>query len=320
MRKKILGKIVLVFLAAVASFTTVMSNAYAENTYVGPMVGFMMSPMTNRVTLEPGGVYTGSFWIMNPEENTTSVKYNLDIRSFYRDNDNKAIFEDIDGRGQLAKWITIDVPDNNIIAPKESDEIRYTIRVPQNAPAGGQYAAIAATSMPMDEDKDGAVSLSESIAMTYTIFAEVSGQTIKKSEITDLNSPGFIIDGNIVASSKVANVGNVHGTATYTLEVYPLFSDQPIYSNASDPEKKLVLPGRTMVHESVFGNTPAAGFFNILYKVEFENGEVKELKKLVIKCPLWVLLVIASVVVGLIMYFVIKAKKRSRQRQKDPSF
>lgn len=320
MRKRILGKIVLVFLAAVASFTTVMSNAYAENTYVGPMVGFMMSPMTNRVTLEPGGVYTGSFWIMNPEENTTSVKYNLDIRSFYRDNDNKAIFEDIDGRGQLAKWITIDVPDNNIIAPKESDEIRYTIRVPQNAPAGGQYAAIAATSMPMDEDKDGAVSLSESIAMTYTIFAEVSGQTIKKSEITDLNSPGFIIDGNIVASSKVANVGNVHGTATYTLEVYPLFSDQPIYSNASDPEKKLVLPGRTMVHESVFENTPAAGFFNILYKVEFENGEVKELKKLVIKCPLWVLLIIASVVVGLIMYFVIKAKKRSRQRQKASSF
>lgn len=317
MRKHFFSQFIVV--AAVLTLSLVnFSGVYADDPYIGPMAAFMMSPMTNRISLNPGETYTGSFWIMNPEENTISIKYSLEVKSFYRDDNSRAIFEDIEGRGQIANWITLNVPSSGSILPKESDEVFYTINVPEDAPAGGQYAAITATSVPPDNNDSSAIAVKESIVMAHTIFAEVSGETRLSAEITDLNSPSFLFDGNIVASSKVKNTGNLHGTATYTMEVYPLFSGQPIYSNVNAPVKKLVLPDRTMINEIVYEETPAAGIFNLVYKVEFENGEVKELKKLVIKCPIWVFLIIISVIVGFVIYFVVKAKKRSR-RQKELS-
>ena len=70
--KKQLQRRVVLLLAIFALFITTITtcNTYAEDAYVGPMVGFMMSPMTTSITLKPGESYTGSFWIMNPEENT----------------------------------------------------------------------------------------------------------------------------------------------------------------------------------------------------------------------------------------------------------
>ena len=299
--------------------TIIASDSYAEDLHVGPMAGFMMSPMTNRVTVKPGETYTGSFWIMNPEENTASIKYNLAVKSFYRDDDSKAIFEDVEGRGQMAKWITLDVPDVNTLAPRESSEVKYTINIPYNAPSGGQYAAITATSATADSGGADSAALKESIVMAHTIFAEISGQINRNSEIVDLESPTFLFDGNIVAKSKVTNTGNIHGTATYTLEVYSLFSDQPIFSNVSDPEKKLILPDRTLVHETTFENTPAVGVFNINYKVEFEGGNVKELKKMVIKCPIWIVFIILTVIVGFIIFIIIKIKTRSKRNKEAPT-
>ncbi|MBO7657614.1 hypothetical protein J6S55_03180 [Candidatus Saccharibacteria bacterium] len=316
MKKQLLKRVILILSAFILFFTMLISpNVQAEDNYIGPMSAFMMSPMTSRMTLNPGDTYTGSFWIVNPEENTASIKYTLQVKSFYRDDDSKAIFEDVEGRGRIAEWITLDVPESNILAPKTSDEIKYTIKVPSNAPGGGQYAAIAATSIISDNNGASAVNLSETIVMAHTIFAEITGQTKKSGEITDLSSPGFISDGDIVAKSRVANTGNVHGTATYTLEVYPIFSDHPIYSNASNPDKKLILPDRTIIHETAFENTPSVGLFNIYYKVEFESGEVKELRKLVIKCPVWVVFIIFLVLIGLTTLAVIKIKKRSARRK-----
>lgn len=314
MRKHFLSKVALI-LVTLALFFTAIPSVYADEPYVGPMAAFMMSPMTARITLKPGNTYAGSFWIMNPEENTAPIKYTLDVKSFYRDNDSKAIFEDVEGRGQIASWITLNAPTSSTILPRESDEITYTITVPENAPAGGQYAAITATSVPSDQTEPSAIAVKESIVMAHTIFAEVSGETHLSAEITDLSSPSFLFDGNITASSKVKNTGNLHGTATYTMEVYPLFSNQPVYSNANSPVRKLVLPGLTYTNEITYEETPAAGIFNLIYKVEYENGEVEELKKLVIKCPLWVFLIIIAVILSIITAVILKLRRR---KSKNP--
>ena len=285
-------------------------HAYAEDVQTGPMVAFMMSPMTERLTLSPGDKHKGSFYIMNPEQNTALVRYGIKIQSFYRDDESNAIFEDVDGRGQIAKWITLDVPDTGTLLPGDSTEIFYTIDVPKDAPGGGQYAAITATSLSTDEGKPNATNLKETIAMAHTIFAEINGQTVRSAEIYNVSVPGFLFDGNISVSSIVANTGNVHGTATYTLEVYPLFSNDPLYSNEDNPEKKLILPDRTLMHESTWEQTPSLGIFNIYYKVEFEGGAVKEIRKLLIKCPVWLIFVIIFVIVALVILIISKAKLR----------
>lgn len=303
-------KLITTALVLLVSLFITPNLASATELQSGPMVGFMMSPMTERLILKPGESYTGYFYIMNPEENTIPITYSLKIRGFYRDDSGKAIFEDVAGRSQIVDWITLLVAEENTLDPSESEKVYYTINVPENPPAGGQYAAITATSAPSNENGI----IRESVAMNFTIFTEIEGENIRSSEITNLSLPFFLSDGNIVASSKVKNTGNVHGNATYTLKITPLFSNTPAFTNENDPSKKLVLPDRTVEEETIWENTPSVGIFNVYYKVEFEGGETKELSRLVIKCPIWLLI---TVLIGL-SGFIYAATKYFKSKKKAP--
>lgn len=291
------------------------ASAWAEdNTSYSPTAfsGFTMSPMNQRLILDPGESFTGTFNILNPATNTVPVKYDLSVRSFYRDEDNNAIFEDVDGMGQMAGWITLNTPESGTLAPGVVKEISYTINVPTNAPAGGQYASITATSSTDGESSGNAAVLQESVAMAYTIFAEIAGNTVHSGEIVEKDVPGFLFDGNISASSKIKNTGNVHGTAKYTLQVFPLFSNEEIYTNEENPEKKTILPNRTLYHETTWNETPAVGIFNVIYSVEFE-GVTQQVKKMVIKCPIWLLFIILFAVIALVLWLVLKFKGRKAE-------
>lgn len=301
-------KLLLAAVLAVTSLFVSSAPVHAEELHTGPMVGFMMSPMTLRKSLKPGEIYNGYFYIVNPEENTIPITYKLKVQGFYRNEEGGAIFEDVEGRSQIVNWITINSPMQNTLAPSAADKVFYTISVPENPPAGGQYAAITATSTSNDT-----AMIQESVAMNYTMFIDIDGKNILSSEITDMSLPFFLFDGNITASSKVKNTGNVHGNATYTLKITPLFSNTPVYTNENDPAKKLVLPDRTAVEETVWEETPAFGIFNAYYKVEFEGGDTKEITKLIIKCPVWLLLIIVLGLTGFVLAIVktVKSKKKA---------
>ena len=307
MKKPSFSNRLLSAVSAILLFATLIitpSAKAAEDSLAGTMVGFMMSPMNERISLKPGESHTGSFYLMNPETNTITVGYSIEVRSFYRDESGNAIFEDVAGRNMIKEWITIDSPMTGALDPGVSDQIFYTINVPFDAPGGGQYAAITATSMTIDNGSP----IKETVAMNYTIFTEVEGDIVRSGEISDLSLPTFLPDGNIIASSNVKNTGNVHGSATYTLKVYSLFSGTPVYSNENDPDKRLVLPDRTITNETIWKDTPAVGVFNVSYKVEFEGGETKEIQKLVIKCPIWLLLIIILVLACVIVFIKNKIK------------
>lgn len=291
-------------------------NTYADDiVFNGAFSGFMLSPMTQRLSLDPGDTYTNSFYIMNPEQNIIPVNYALEVKSFYRTEEGEALFEDVEGRGQLASWITLEVPDSGTLEPGASVEVFYTINVPLDVPSGGQYASITATSASTNEASPNAANINESVAMAYTIFAEVSGETKHGGVITDINIPGFLFDGNITASSRVQNTGNIHGTATYTIKIYPLFSDQPVYTNENDPDKKLILPDRGYRHEDAWEETPTVGIFNVVYDIEFDGVATERVERLVIKCPIWLLLLIMIIIITLITLVVIRVKRRIKRNK-----
>lgn len=311
MKKRVLKRVVSILAILTLFFTFFITpKAIAEEVQSGPMIGFMMTPMTESLVLKPGDTYKGSFYIVNPEQNTIPIDYTLKVQSFYRDDDGNAIFEDVEGRSEITKWIVLDVPDTGTLAPNESIHVFYTINVPFDVPEGGQYAAITATSLTSGESQPNSATLKESVAMAHTIFTEIEGHTIRDADITNLHIPNFISDGNITASSITTNTGNIHGTATYTMEIYPIFSSNPVYSNKDDPEKKLILPYRTFTHEISWDKTPMIGLFNVHYRVDFEGGEFKELTKLVIKCPIWVIIIAIAVIIIAIVFIIIKIKSQ----------
>ena len=283
--------------------------------------GVTMSPMVSNIVLHPGETQSGSFMISNPASETEETNYEVSVDSFYADEKGETIF-DVDGdMSRMAKWIKIDSPTTGSIKPNESKDINYQIDVPSDAPAGGQYATIFVTMKGQNDDKKeegsgSGTSIEENWRMAYLIYAEVAGDTIRKGDISNVDVPGFIFSGKIKGTSSVKNTGNVHEKAEYRLKVFPLFSNEEIYTNEEHPATKTILPDRMVYNETAWDNTPPMGIFNVVYTVGF--GESKaEVSKMVIVCPVWMLFIIFFVIVMLIFWIVMRVKKRNQTSKKS---
>lgn len=271
--------------------------------------GVTMSPMNQKVVAAPGDSYSSSFVISNPGTNTDPFNYSLEIKSFYVDENYNTIFDEPASYNEITEWITLDVPLSGTIAPNQYAEINFTVNVPEDAPAGGQYAAIVAT---VEDTSAGAgMSISEHQAVAQIIFAEITGETVKQGEILDATLPGFLLQGNITASSTIKNTGNVHGTATYTLKITPIFGGAAVFDNTDAPETHIIVPDRTLYSETTWTGTPAIGMFNAVYTVEFE-GVKTEVSKLIIICPVWLMFLIVLAVAALIIWLVVRSVGHKR--------
>lgn len=310
--KKILATTLLITLASV---NLLPAAVYADDQRISTTLA--MSPMYEKVVLIPGQSYSSEFSISSPANSTSDFNYKIYVQNYYRDENNNAIFEDVDGTGKILDWITIDSPTTGTLKPNEVRSIKFTINVPNNAPAGGQYAAItASTATPENIGDEGSVSIAESLAIAYTVYAEIAGNTIRQGEITNLNLPSFLFGGDITASATVANTGNVHDSAKFTLQIFPLFSDEEVYTNEEDPDSRIVLPNRTLYFNNVWDDTPPVGIFNAVYTVEFE-GVTSQISKMIIVCPLWLLFIIILAVVAIVIWIIIRIRVRKKSQDEQ---
>ncbi len=308
--KKILNKkswlavVAMAFTAATVAVPAVMAEEEQ-------MYGFSMSPMDQQIVLMPGDSYESSLRVTNPGTHTTDLDYEVNVEPFYRNDDATAIFENIGGRGEMANWITVTSHQTGHLSPNETDEVTFRIDVPEDAPAGGQYASVIVSSSSSSSED---AMIKETRRIGHLIYAEISGETVRSGEIMNLNVPAFLLSGNIAGSVAIKNTGNTHGVATYKLQVFPLFSDEEVYTNEEDPEQHLILPDQTYYAETAWEKTPEIGIYNVVYTVEFA-GKTAQASKLVIKCPIWLLFIVLFVVAGIAIWLATRAWGRKTKRR-----
>ena len=279
-------------------------------------VGFSVSPMKQDIVLNPGDSYRGAFTISNPASSPNDFSYSVSVTPFYvndttNNDDYMPIFNEESDRTLITNWITLISPTTGTVAPNSSDKIEFIINVPSDAPAGGQYAAITVTSANESNSSEGSTGIHEQLAIAHTVFAEIAGNTVKKGEIMDASVPSFIFSGDLTASARVKNTGNVHGKAIYKLQVFPIFSDEEVYTNEEKPDEHTILPDRTFYNETSWRGMPSFGIYNVVFTVEYEGSKV-EVKKMVIKCPIWMLFSILFAIIAAIIYLGLKIKSRRR--------
>ncbi|MBQ2695655.1 hypothetical protein IJG04_03430 [Candidatus Saccharibacteria bacterium] len=320
--QKSLKRVVISVVAIALTATTIISpHAWAER------VSFAVSPMNQKIVLNPGESYTGAFTITDPGTSKTDIEYNITLEPFYVDENYSTIHEEYGNTGEILDWITIKSPTQGTLTPNNSDKIVFTIDVPNDAPAGGQYASFTVKAEQPSEDitddnsenknSEGAnTMINEEMSIAHLLFVDITGNSVRQGEIIDANVPSFLLSGNITGSSSIKNTGTTHGTSKYTLQVFPLFSDEEVYTNAEDPDTHTILPDRTLYNETTWDNTPAIGIFNVVYTVEFE-GVTQQVSKMVIKCPIWLLFIIIFIIVAIVVWLVFRAKTRGKKSRKN---
>ena len=293
-------------LLAVAVVAGVGYKAQAEEGYYG----ISMSPMNQKIILTPGETSTGTFKIANPATNVGNFAYVITVGPFYVDDNYDIYYSNNGDYNQIVDWITLSRTEGEL-APNEVEEVKFTINVPEDAPAGGQYAAITVTSKTPEGGTEGGLNINISQAMAHIVYAEIAGSTERHGEVIYTDVPSFLFSGNVSGTAAIKNTGNVHSTATYTLEVTPIFSNEEIYTNLEDPQTKTILPDRTLVNTVSWTETPSMGIYNVVFTTEFE-GVTQQVKKLVIVCPLYLLFIIIFAIVLAVFWVVSRSKKRNK--------
>lgn len=251
----------------------------------------------------------GNFNVVNPGDNTINFVYTVSIKPFSVEGLDDLSFTANGDYNQIVDWIELSRTEG-IIAPNDTEEIRFTINVPENAAAGGQYAAIMVTSEEYRVD-NSQVDLREKYEASHLIYAEVAGETVRKGKLDDVKVPSFLLSGNITGNATITNDGNVHSKATQTLQVFPLFSKEEIYTNEENPKGTWIMPGNTVYSSLAWEETPRLGIFHVIYNAEFE-GVNSTVDKMVIVCPIWLLFIIVACLFIILFVIIFGGKKEKK--------
>lgn len=312
---KKISKIRLATLAAAIAGCFGLANA--ENIFAASTMN--VSPMNESVILAPGEQYDGYFNVSNPNGAENDLEFITSVGSFSqgRDENNgddygSVDIESVSSYNQIKDWITV-VTKSGSVAPNETGQVHYIINVPDDAPAGGQYATILVRDN-SDKGQGGeGISIVENRQIAYIIYAEIAGETREEGKIMQNNLPTFVLDGKLNATSMVKNNGNIHTNAKYVLQVWPLSSDEEICTNEESPDESLVMPETERYHSQTC-ELPMVGVFKAKQIVSI-FGEESVIEKNIIYCPIWLLFIIIFVIFLIIFWLIMKSKNRKKSKR-----
>ena len=274
-----------------------------------------VSPPNQRLILTPGETYEGILKISNSNSAIRSLEYSVSVGSFSqvkteKSKDDYGVVDHISvsNYNQIMDWISFD-KEKGTVPPNETDIVVYTIKVPKDAPAGGQYATLIVRDETGNNTDSGNVAIESTYQFATVIYADIAGKTREEGVIESNSVPTISFGSPLSVSSMVRNNGNVHTDAKYTLEIWPLFSDEEVYSNAEDPDTSLILPDTERYNVQTWDGAPMVGIFKVKQTVEI-FGETSVVEKTVLICPLWLMVLIIIAVAGIIIWFIMRSKNR----------
>ncbi|MBQ3293404.1 hypothetical protein IJG93_03865 [Candidatus Saccharibacteria bacterium] len=296
------------------------NSAYAEG--IDGASSIFVSPMTQKIVLMPGETYKGSINISNNNSATEDLEYKADIGSYNKrqDGDSKDDYgvtdvTEVTNRNLIMKWITLEKT-TGTVAPNGTDTLNFTIKVPKDAPAGAQYATILVYKDPKNIYGDqNAANITAKYQLASAILANVAGETIEKGSIKYNEMPTMLTTNKLEATSMVRNEGNIYADASYTLQVWPLGSDEEICTNEEKAESTTILPDTERYHVQSC-TLPAVGIFKAKQVVKIFSEE-SVLEKTIFVCPIWLMVLVLIVVVGIAVGIIIYIKKRKSAKEDD---
>lgn len=279
---------------------------------------FSVTPMRHDFDLKAGETYHGYLIVANPADATEDFHFKVSVSPYsVKGTEYTSDFTTMSDRTKIKDWISLDT-DRGVLKPNETKRIEFTIKVPESAPAGGQYAMIGVSSDSEPEgDSTGVVQ--NIYEMASLIFADVEGETKHEGRVLETKVPGFVASGKPVVSTTLINEGNVHETAKIKITVKNAFNGETVFSNDNETDgyEVTVMPETTRVVYRELAGLPALGIFNVSEDVAYLDNNAGTSGVLVI-CPVWFMaLVFVTIASAIIMICHARASRRKRNLKFD---
>ncbi|MBR3236490.1 DUF916 domain-containing protein [Candidatus Saccharibacteria bacterium] len=278
---------------------------------------FTVLPMSQRIKLKAGETAEGEITVVNPADATEDFTYKAAVAPYgVIENDHADYTIDLAGettRTQISKWIKIDEPTGKI-KPNESKKIHFTIKVPKNAPAGGQYAAISISSNQDSKSSEG-INVKNVFEMASIIYATVDGETKHEGEILENNIPSFIMSPPATLGAMISNGGNVHEDATFVITVSDFFTGHVILPTEEETGQysEIIMPETTRYIEREVDNLPALGVIKVSQTIYYQ-GKTSTSEGNIIICPIW-FLILVLITLGAIIATVIHLIRKHHHKK-----
>lgn len=275
---------------------------------------FTITPMNQMISLEPGQIYEGSIEVSNPSRATEDFAYKITVSPYsIVDEDYNIDLLNESDRTAIAKWITVE-DSTGTIKPNEVKTIKYTIKVPDNVPAGGQYAALSVSSnFPSDTKESYAVQ--DVFELSSIIYANIAGETVQGGEVTESDFPSFITSLPLETSALITNTGNIHEIAKYSITVRDFFTGN-IVSVVPDVDSTIsetIMPESTHRLKGQVDHLPALGVVKVTQTINY-NGQDYVTEHDVVICPVWFMILASITLIAIISTVVHLVRKHRHNR------
>lgn len=302
---KIFNKIGLVMATLIASLSiSATNNVFAEE------IGLGISPGIRRTELDPGAIYRNSMSVENLSDRTVTVAMHAEpyyVEDFTYD----ALYDVHNAYTQISKWVSFE-QEEYTIEPHNVVVVNFSVAVPDDAPGGGQYAALFAETQ--EKDETGTVRPTASAGMI--LMAKINGETRRQGEIIDVSVPGFLLNPPLEISTTAKNEGNVDETLTMSIKVEDYFSGNVIHDDTETPQDATVFPGTSRKVDLILSSIPRLGVLKVTVTNSYINdAEIKS--RLVFICPIWFIAIVILIILTVV--FRILAKKRDDRRTRANS-
>lgn len=304
MKKYYFGKLFSAFFAAFALTFITNSPVAAADT---PDYRLQVSPSYAEIDeMQPGKTYDGVFKVQNT--GAKEFSYAINITPYSVSDDKYTLDSETEtAYTQMKDWVTLS-QDSGTLAPDSTEEIKYSIRIPSDAPAGGQYALINVRMIQNDDANSGAA-ISATKQIGFRLLGDVEGNTRRTGKVTEQNIPSILFNPPISATSVVENTGNTHITASYVLQVFPLFGNEEVYTNEESPYEVTVLPETSRYNSISWDDAPHLGIFRVKQTVTIAD-DTQFIEKTVFLCPIWFIFIILLIIFCIVFWICSRIKSR----------
>ena len=271
---------------------------------------FVVSPMKQEISLKPGDTYDGYVLVGNPADATEDFNFVATLNPFsVSGNDYRMDFETMSDWSKIVGWTKLEET-SGTLAPNETKRVHFTITVPKDAPAGGQYLMLGISSKPSESGEGG---VQDVVKMASLVYADIAGNTKHEGEIIKNFVPGFVASGVPITTVEVSNNGNVHEKLTTNLTVKNVFSGEKISLTGEDKDSydSLVMPESTRVITRNIDGLPSLGIFEVTQQVNY-SGKDSNITTIMVICPIWFIVLVVVLIASIIatVCFTIHSKRK----------